>query len=103
MSVQTATVVLRVEHTVPDYEVWKREGFDRDPLGRRQGGVRRHRVLRRGEAPSVVAVELEFGDRATAESFLKGLRELWGGVRERFGWRELPEAQIFDLAEAEEY
>ena len=42
------TVVVRVEHPVPDYELWKREAFDRDPLGRASSGVRRHRVLRRG-------------------------------------------------------
>src|SRR4051812_32639743 len=53
-------VVVRVEHPVPDYEIWKREAFDQDPLGRAPSGVRRHRVLRRGERPSRVAVELEF-------------------------------------------
>ena len=26
--------VLWIEHAVPDYESWKREGFDRDPIGR---------------------------------------------------------------------
>ena len=53
------TVVVRVEHPVPDYETWKREAFDRDPLGRGRSGVRRHRVLRQGDGPSLVAVELQ--------------------------------------------
>jgi hypothetical protein len=97
------TVVLRVEHVVPDYEVWKREGFDRDPLDRTASGVLRHRVLRRDDEASTVAVELEFADRTTAESFEMALRGMWGQVRDRFGWRELPEAHIFELAEAEEY
>jgi len=97
------TVVVRVEHPVPDYATWKREAFDRDPLGRGRSGVRRHRVLRRGDGPSLVAVELEFADRAAAESFASALREMWGRVRDRFEWRELPEAQIFELTESEEY
>ena len=97
------TVVVRVEHPVPDYEIWKRDAFDRDPLGRAPSGVRRHRVLRRGERPSRVAVELEFDDRASAEAFAEALREMWGRVRDRFEWRELPEAEIYELTEAREY
>jgi hypothetical protein len=96
-------IVVRVEHPVPDYDTWKREGFDRDPLGRGRSGVRRHRVLRRGTSPSVVAIELEFEDRASAEAFAAGLRDMWGRVRERFAWRELPEAEIFELTEARDY
>jgi hypothetical protein len=97
------TVVVRVEHPVPDYELWKREAFDRDPLGRASSGVRRHRVLRRGERPSRVAVELEFDDRASAEAFAAALRDMWGRARHRFEWRELPEAEIYELTEAREY
>ena len=97
------TTVVRIEHPVPDYETWKREAFDRDPLGRERSGVLRHRVLRHGEQPNLVAVELEFDDRAAAESFAAALREMWGRVRERFGWRDLPEARIFELTEVEEY
>ena len=100
----SGTVVVRVEHPVPDYETWKREAFDRDPLGRARSGVRRHRVLRQGNGPSVVAVELEFADRAAAESFASALHEMWDRVRDRFEWHErLPEAQIFELTESAEY
>ena len=84
-----------------------RRGSARRSIATRSGagrsGVRRHRVLRRGDGPSLVAVELEFGDRAAAESFASALHEMWGRVRDRFEWRELPEAQIFELTEAEEY
>jgi len=98
------TVVVRVEHPVPDYETWKREGFDRDPLGRGRSGVHRHRVLRRGDAPSLVAVELEFANRAAAESFATALHDMWDGVRDRFEWHDgLPEAQIFELTDVHEY
>jgi hypothetical protein len=95
-------VVLRVEHPVADYEQWKHEGFDRDPIGRARAGVRRYRVLRAGERPALVAVELEFDDRSAAESFAVALEEMWSRVRERFGWRELPQAQLFELAETSE-
>jgi hypothetical protein len=102
MSNTGSRVVLRVEHPVPDYERWKQEGFDRDPIGRARGGVRRYRVLRAGERPALVAVELEFDDREAAESFAVALEEMWSRARERFGWRELPQAQLFELAETGE-
>ena len=88
------TTVLRIEHAVPDYESWKREGFDHDPIGRERNGVRRYRVLRLADDPGVVAIELEFDNRITAEAFAAALGELWGQVRDRFGWQELPEARI---------
>jgi hypothetical protein len=101
--VESGGVVLHVEHVVPDYELWKREGFDRDPIGRARSGVRRYRVLRAGERPAVVAIELEFADRAAAESFADALADMWGRVQERFGWRELPQARLFELSESCEY
>jgi hypothetical protein len=102
MSESNCSVVLRVEHPVSDYEQWKQEGFDRDPIGRARGGVRRYRLLRAGERPALVVVELEFDDRGAAESFAAALEAMWARVRERFGWRELPQAQLFELAETGE-
>ena len=97
------TTVLRIEHAVPDYESWKREGFDHDPIGRERNGVRRYRVLRLADDPGVVAIELEFDNRITAEAFAAALGELWGQVRDRFGWQELPEARMFELTATAEY
>jgi hypothetical protein len=89
---------------VPDFEAWKRDGFDRDPVGREQGGVRRCRVLRSaGFGPFMAVVELEFDSRAEAESFAGALGALWRRVQDRFGWRELPEAQLYELTEVCEY
>jgi hypothetical protein len=103
MGERTVTV-LRVEHPVMDFEGWKREGFDRDPVGRERGGVRRYRVLRSaGDGSIVAAVELEFDSRGEAESFAVALREMWAGVQDRFGWRELPEARLYELTEAGAY
>ena len=97
------TAVLHIEHAVPDYDTWKREGFDRDPIGRKQHGVRRYRVLRPSDDPEFVAIELEFDNRSAAESFAAALMPMWRGVRERFSWRDLPEARIFELAASGEY
>lgn len=103
MSEGTVTV-LRVEHPVPDFETWKRDGFDRDPVGRERAGVRRHRVLRSaGFGPFMAVVELEFDSRAEAESFAGALGELWRRVQDRFGWGELPKAQLYELTEVCEY
>jgi hypothetical protein len=99
----TVTVV-RVEHPVPDFEEWKREGFDRDPLGRERSGVRRYRVLRSAGAGWFMAVvELEFDSRTEAESFAGALGEMWSRVKDRFGWTDLPEAQLYELTEVGEY
>jgi len=98
-----STTVLRIEHAVPDFDQWKREGFDRDPLGREESGVRRYRVLRLCDRSGVVAVDLEFDSRAAAEAFADALGQMWAGVRDRFGWEELPQARIFELASALEY
>ena len=97
------TTVLRIEHPVPDYEAWKREGFDRDPIGREQNGVRRYRVLRATDDQRLVAIELEFESHEAAGAFAAALTDMWRGVRDRFGWRELPEARIYELAASGEY
>jgi hypothetical protein len=98
-----ARSVVRVEHAVADYDFWKREGFDRDPLGREQSGVRRYRVLRASDEPGLVAIELEFGSRSAAEAFAGGLSEMWRRAGDRFGWGEPPQARVYELAAAEEY
>jgi hypothetical protein len=99
----SAMSVVRVEHAVADYEFWKREGFDRDPLGREQSGVRRYRVLRASDKPGLVAIELEFDSRSAAEAFVGSLSEMWSRAGDRFGWPESPQARIYELAAAEEY
>jgi hypothetical protein len=70
---------LRVEHPVPDFDGWKK-AFDGDPVGRRQSGVRRHRVLRPLDDPRYVMIDLEFETGREAEAMLEALRRLWGKV-----------------------
>jgi len=89
--------VLHIEHAVRDFDGWKRS-FDNDPVGREQGGVRGHRILRGGDDPNFVVIELEFGSAEEAEAFAGRLRELWGRVGDELG---LQGRRLLLLEEAE--
>ena len=71
--------VLRIEHPVPDYDVWK-EAFDNDPVGRERSGVRRYRILRSIDDPNYVLIDLEFDTSGEAEALLAAMRVVWGRV-----------------------
>jgi hypothetical protein len=71
--------VVHIEHPVLDYDRWK-SAFDSDPVGRAAAGVRRHRVLRSAEDPSVVLIDLELDTREAADAMLESLHVLWGRV-----------------------
>ena len=90
--------ILRVEHSVIDFDVLK-QAFDSDPLGREQSGVRRYRVLRGADDPNYVMIDLEFDSSTAAESFLPRLRDLWG----RVDVMRDPQARVAEIVEAKEY
>jgi hypothetical protein len=70
--------ILRIEHQIRDFDAWT-EAFDRDPVGREQGGVRRYRVLRPVDDPNYIMVDLEFDSSSEAEDFRTALqRDVWG-------------------------
>lgn len=69
-------IVVHIEHPVGDFDTWK-AAFDADPVGRREGGVRRYRILRPLDDAGRVAIELEFDDRTTAAAFGQRLATLW--------------------------
>jgi hypothetical protein len=69
---------LRIEHTVPDYETWKR-AFDSDPADRRGAGVRRYRISRSVADPSLVLIDLDFDDVTSAEALLTTMKQIWAG------------------------
>ena len=69
--------VLRIEHRVPSWERWQ-QAFASDPAGRREGGVKRYRVLRAVDDPDLVMIDLEFASRPEAEAFLTRMRAIWG-------------------------
>ena len=91
--------ILRIEHPVPDFDVWKR-AFDGDPAARKQSGVRRHRVLRPVDDPDYAMVDLEFDTLGEAEAMLVALRRLWGVVGGRI--MADPSARIVEVVEAVE-
>ena len=92
--------ILQIEHAVPDFEAWKK-AFDGDPVGRKQGGVRRYRVLRPIDNSNYVIVDLEFDSSAKAEAFRSALRELWRRVEGRVA--ESPRARIVEAVEDKAY
>jgi hypothetical protein len=92
--------VLRIEHAVSDFDMWK-QAFDSDPVGRERSGVRRYRVLRPVDDPAFVMIDLEFDSASEAEALLDAMRRVWAGPA-----RALvsgAEAQIAETVEAREY
>jgi len=90
--------ILRIEHPVPNFDVWN-EAFDTDPLDRKRSGVRRYRVLRPTDDPNYVIIDLEFDSASEVEAVLAALRELWG----RVDVMHSPQAQIVEAVEIKEY
>lgn len=92
--------ILRVEHPVADFAVWKR-AFDSDPARRQQSGVRRYRISRAVDEPAFVTVDLEFDSLAAAEAFLAALRAVWSRVGGTLV--DSPRGRILDGVESKEY
>jgi len=69
-------VVLRLEHSAPNYEGWKKV-FDSDPLNRKRLGVKHYRIYRLIENPSRVVMEFEFNTLSEAQKTLTALEEFW--------------------------
>jgi hypothetical protein len=69
---------LRIQHSVPDFEGWKR-AFDGDPIDWKGSGVRRYHVDRAVADPNLVMIDLELDTVAEAERLRAKLRQLWAG------------------------
>jgi hypothetical protein len=72
-------VLLRIQHSVPNFESWKR-AFESDPMDRKAAGVRRYHIYRSVADPNFVMIDLEFESVAAAERLLERLRQLWAGA-----------------------
>lgn len=70
--------ILRIQHSVPNFDGWKR-AFDNDPIDRKASGVRRYQVHRSIADPNFVMIDLEFDSAVEAERLLGKLRHLWAG------------------------
>jgi len=69
---------LRIQHSVPNFEGWKR-AFDSDPMDRKGSGVRRYHLHRSVADPNLVMIDLELDTVAEADRLLEKLRHLWAG------------------------
>ena len=94
--------VLHIEHSVPDYDAWRRLAYDSDPLGRRQMGVLRHRIGRRADDPNHLMIDLEFATAEAAERMAAALKQMWVGAQAR-GLINTPQLSSFSLVESVEY
>jgi hypothetical protein len=87
---------VRIEHSVSNFEDWKRT-FDGDPADRKGSGVRRYQVLRSQDDAHLVAIDLEFDSVAEAEAFLRAMETLWAGPAKAI--IRTPRARVFDVIE----
>ncbi len=90
--------ILRIEHPVPNYDVWKR-AFDSDPIGRKRSGVRRYRIMRAADDSNYVMIDLEFESASEAEAAHAALRGLWDRVEVMHS----PQARIVEVVESKDY
>ena len=91
---------LHIEHSVGDYDAWKRTAFDADPIDRARSGVRRHRISRSVDDPNLVMIELEFDTKPDAEMMRAALQNIWRNPLAQIG---APEARIIETVETKEY
>lgn len=91
--------IVRIEHSVPNFERWK-QAFDSDPADRKGSGVRRYQILRPRDDPSYVMIDLEFDSVDEAEAFLRTMQRIWGGPGRAV--MQNPRARIVDTVEIRE-
>lgn len=92
--------ILRIEHSVPNYDGWKK-AFDSDPVDRKKSGVRRYQISRSVDDPNYVMIDLEFDTLSQAEALLAAMRVVWGRVQGTVMTN--PQARIVEAAEIKEY
>jgi len=93
--------VLHMEHPVADYDAWKQRGFDADPLGRKQMGVKRYRIGRKSGDPNHLMIELEFDTAEAATRMAGALQQMWVGAQAR-GLIGVPSLTSFEIVEAQD-
>jgi hypothetical protein len=93
-------VILRIEHSVPNFDGWK-QAFDSDPAGRKKSGVRRYQVLRPIDDPNFVMIDLEFDTASQAEALLAAMRVVRGRVEGTLMVN--PQSRIVEAVETKVY
>jgi hypothetical protein len=92
--------ILRIEHSVQDFDGWKKS-FDSDPVGRQKSGVRRYRIFRPIDDVKFVTVDLEFDSASQAEALLTALRVVWSRIEGTIIMK--PQARIVEVIETREF
>ena len=91
--------IVRIEHSVPDFERWK-QVFDNDPADRKGSGVRRYEILRAHDDPNFVMIDLEFESQEEAEAFLGKMERIWNGPGKAV--MQSPKSRIAERVEVNE-
>lgn len=92
--------LLRIEHSVPNFEGWK-QAFDSDPVGREKMGVRQYQILRAVDDPNYVMIDLEFDTAEQANGLLQAMRTVWSRVEGTIMTN--PKARIVEKVEEKAY
>src|ERR1039458_10162207 len=79
----TETPTLRIEHAVPNFDLWK-QPFDSDPADRKGSGVRRFRISQAIDDPNYVTIDLDFDPVAEARRLLATMEQVWAGPGKAF-------------------
>ena len=98
-------MILIVQHTVRDYDTWKRV-FDEHEATRRQHGATGHLLYRGADNPNEITIVNQFPTREQAEAFaadpsLKTAMERGGVISEpRITWAQETEASDYRQSKA---
>lgn len=90
--------ILQIEHSVPDYEGWKK-AFESDPINRKHSGVNHYRISRKIEDPNYIIVDLEFDNLNEAGACHAKLKNLWSRVEGSV--MNNPQSRIIEVIEDE--
>jgi hypothetical protein len=91
-------LILRIEHEVKDFEAWKKV-FDADPLHRKESGVLGYSVQRPVGDAGYALVDLQFGERDTAETFMERLEVMWASPQAAATLGGSPRTRLFDVVD----
>ena len=89
---------LHIENTLHDFDSWK-TAFDKYDRVRADNGVRSYKIHRRTDDPQQIVIDLEFDDRAAAESFTQVLAKIWSSPQSQDELVSHSEPVLLELVE----
>ena len=92
--------LLQIEHPIPDYNAWKL-AFDKDPLNRKEAGVRRYATFHPTGDFKYIIIHLEFDTLKDALALLERLKELCGSVEGKIMMN--PRTRILEMLDCISY